>query len=245
MCESSEDEAEIDEFETSAEKVKCFVKNLLPKTKPDEEIEHISFIRIILYAIRYDKEKKTDVCNKSEFKKTIDEKFMEQLDEEKYKFILDLQKFNNNYYKTNCFLSKHNYFLRVFELKNKFRHLTMKVQENKIFVRQISSCLTEKYNGFQAISIEFARKDGKTFEPIDIIYKPTKNPEISPLCYFTEDISKSYTNFYNQKEKFKRAHSCYEYYYCRKIFLKKDRHKRRIENCLGVPGVIYNFNTKI
>ena len=56
-----------------------------------------------------------------------------------------------------------------------------------------------------------------------MIYKPTKNPEISPLCYFTEDISCAYSR--------------YECYYCRKFFLKKDRH---IENCAGVPGVIYD-----
>ena len=29
-----------------------------------------------------------------------------------------------------------------------------------------------------------------------------------------------------------------------KTLLKKDRHKRHIENFAGVPGVIYNFNTK-
>ena len=90
LCESSEEEAEIDKFETLAEKVKCFGKSLLPKTKLDEEIEHNNFIRIILYAIRYDKENKTDLCDKNEFKKTIDEILIEQLDEEKYTFILDL-----------------------------------------------------------------------------------------------------------------------------------------------------------
>ena len=56
LCESSEDEAEIDEFEAAVEKVKCFGDTLLPKTKPDEEIEHNNFKRIILYALRYDKE---------------------------------------------------------------------------------------------------------------------------------------------------------------------------------------------
>ena len=28
------------------------------------------------------------------------------------------------------------------------------------------------------------------------------------------------------------------------LFLKKDRHKRHIENCAGVRGVVYNFNAK-
>ena len=115
MCESSKDEAEIDEFETSAEKVKCFGESLLPKTNLDEDIELNNFRRIILHAIRYDKENKADVCNKNKFRETIDEKLIEQLDEEKYKFILDLLKFNNDFYEINCFLSKCNYFLRVFK----------------------------------------------------------------------------------------------------------------------------------
>ena len=122
---------------------------------------HNNFIRIILYAIRYDKENKTYVCNKNEFKKIIDKKLIEPLDEEKYKFILDLQKFNNNCHEINCFKSKYNYFLRVFELQSKCRHLTMKDPKKQNIVRQISSCLTIKHNGIQAISTEFARKERK------------------------------------------------------------------------------------
>ena len=131
LCESSEDEAEIDELENAAEKVKCFNETLLPKSKPEEETEHNSFIKIILYSLRYDKENKIDICDKNEFKILIDEKLIDQLDEEKYKFILDLQKFNNNYYEINYLLSKCNYFLRVFELKSKFRYLTMKDKKKK------------------------------------------------------------------------------------------------------------------
>ena len=133
-----------------------------------------------------------DICDKNEFKNIIDKKLIYQLDEKKYEFILDLQKFNNNCYEVNCFLSEFNYFLRVFELKNKFWHLAIKEPKKLYIVRQISSCITKKYNGFWAISIEFARKESKKSKPIDIICKPTKNPEISPLCYFTQDISKAY-----------------------------------------------------
>ena len=106
-----------------------------------------------------------------------------------------MQKFNNNCYEINYLLSKYNYFLRLFELKSKFQHLTMKDEKKQNIVRQISSCLTEKYNGFHATSTEFARKERKIFKPIDIIYKPTKNREICPLCYYTEDISKAYQIF--------------------------------------------------
>ena len=132
----------------------------------------------------------------------------------------------------------------MFAIKRQISTFNNEGSKKTNIVRQTSSCLTEKYNGFQAILIEFARRERKNFKPIDIIYKPKKNPEISPLCSYTEDISKTYTNFYNLKDKTKRAYSCYECYYCRKLFLKKDRHKKHIENCAGVPGVVYNFNTK-
>ena len=130
LSESSENEAEIDEFENAAEKVKCFGETLMPKTKPEEETEHNNFIKVILYAIRFDKQNKTDICDKNDFKKVIDENLIDQLDEEKYEFILDLQKFYNNCYEINHVLSKYNCFLRVFELKNKFRHLTVNKQKN-------------------------------------------------------------------------------------------------------------------
>ena len=129
LSESSENEAEIDEFENAAEKVKCFGETLMPKTKPEEETEHNNFVKVILYAIRFDKQNKTDICDKNDFKKVIDENLIDQLDEEKYEFILDLQKFYNNCYEINHVLSKYNCFLRAFELKNKFRHLTVKKQK--------------------------------------------------------------------------------------------------------------------
>ena len=61
----------------------------------------------------------------------------------------------------------------------------MKEPKKQNIVRQTSSCLSEKYNGFQIIFIEYARKQRKNFKPIDIIYKPTKYIEIEPLCYYS------------------------------------------------------------
>ena len=112
------------------------------------------------------------------------------------------------------------------------------------FVWQLLSCITEKYNSYQTISIEFGRKERKNFKPIDIIYKSTKNPEKSPLCYFTPDISKAYHNLYSSGDKTKHQYCACQCYYCNKFFTREERQKRHTENCLGVPGVIYNFNTK-
>ena len=61
-------------------------------------------------------------------------------------------------YEINLILSKFGYFLGVFELKNKFRHLTIKDKTQQKIVRQLSSCLIEKYNGFTIVSIEYKKR---------------------------------------------------------------------------------------
>ena len=71
-------------------------------------------------------------------------------------------------------LGKHEYFLRVFELKNKFCHLALKNPKRHNLVRQLSSCINEKYNGFQVISIEYSKKLRKKIKLILLIYKPVK-----------------------------------------------------------------------
>ena len=47
----------------------------------------------------------------------------------------------------NMLLGKHGYLLRVFELKNKFCHLTLKNPKKQNIVRQLpsSSCISEKW----------------------------------------------------------------------------------------------------
>ena len=55
LCENSEEELEIDDFKNSEEKIKNFTENLLSKANEQEEREHNTFMRAILYAIRHEK----------------------------------------------------------------------------------------------------------------------------------------------------------------------------------------------
>ena len=90
----------------------------------------------------------------------------------------------------------------------------MKDKSKQKIVRQLSSCLIEKYSGLQVISVEQERKQRKMFKPIDIIYKPTKRIEIEPLCYFSDDIAKSFPSFYSKgKVGMRRVHKCYQCYF--------------------------------
>ena len=71
-------------FKNSDDKIKKFTKNLLPKSNENEENEHNSFMRTILYAIRYQKENKTNICNKYDFKDLNNKELIEEVDEKKY-----------------------------------------------------------------------------------------------------------------------------------------------------------------
>ena len=135
ICESSEEEFEIDDFKNAKEKIENFNETLFPKTN-NENIENNRLITVLLLAIRFDKVGKTNVCNFEEFKESIDSNLIEQLEEGKFKFLLDLQKFNNVCYEI--------YVLRIFELKDKYRQLSMKEPKKQNIVRQLSSCLIEK-----------------------------------------------------------------------------------------------------
>ena len=135
-------------------------------------------------------------------------------------------------------LAKYGYFFRVFELKSKFRHLALKNPKKQNIVRQLSSCINEKYNGFHLISIDYSKKLRSKVKPINMIYKSSKSPEKEVLCFST-NISKSYRNSCD-----KVSHGfAFECYYCGKYFARANKQKRHIENCTSVPGINSTIKT--
>ena len=135
--------------------------------------------------------------------------------------------------------------MRVYELKKKYRHLTIKKTDQQKTVKQLSSCLIEKYNGFTVIRIEYQKKERKNFTPLDIIFKPSKQLEIKPLCFFSLDILKAYSSYYSKGKDLRRAHRVDQYHYCNHFFINhKTKLERHMKNCSGKPGVIYNFSNQ-
>ena len=214
----SDNQMEIDEFKESKIDIEIFNKTLFPKESENNENQ---FCKVVLYAIKFAINGTKSTCSEEDFKKVVERKFVEEINKpEKLKFIIELQAFLNMRYETNMILSKFGYFSRVFELKNKFRHLSVKDKNQQKIVRQLSRCLIEKYNGFTIISIEYQKKQRKNFKAIYIIYKPRKHVEIEPLCYFSEDIFKTYSSFHSKGDKkgLTRAHRFHQCYYCNHFF---------------------------
>ena len=244
LCaDSDEDESSIFEFNESQTHIEKFKKELLPKS--DQKNIHNTFIRVTIYKLREILENKTDTCDIIELKQnpTLNQ-ILEQLSLENYEFTLDLQEFNRICYEINEILIEYKYFLRVFEQKNKYRQILIKKPEKQNQLKQLASCLIQKYNGFQVVEIAFNKKLRQHFEPIDIIYITTKNAQILPECYYATNIANSYTALYSRGLKEVRAFLVYECYYCHKFFVGKNKCEKHIKICSGKPGIVYNFCTQ-
>ena len=151
-----------DEFKSSAINITKFKETFFPRVDEVQEKVENEFCKAILYTLRFDKNGTKDVCSKEDFEKVIDKKLIEQIDwPEKFKFIIVLQTFLNMCYEINTIFSKFGYFPRVFELRNKFCHLTMKDKTKQKIVRQLSSCLIEKHSGFTVILMEYQKNQRK------------------------------------------------------------------------------------
>ena len=157
LCYGSEEEPEIDDFKNFEADIKKFEETLFPMVDVEDQKTHNQICYAILYALRFDKDGSTDKCDKTKLQKIIDSDLIKNL-LNKFEFINDLQKFENMCYEIDCILSKFGYFLRIFELKNKYRRLAVKNKDEQNLIRQLSSCLIEKYSGFTQISLEYQKK---------------------------------------------------------------------------------------
>ena len=84
-------------------------------------------------------------------------------------------------------------------IKNTLHHMDYLAWVQNI-VRQLPSCINEKYNGFPVISIEYSKKLRKKFKAINIIYKPVKSPEkkfsvTTPKIFDTEILAETAKNY--------------------------------------------------
>ena len=149
----------IDEIKVSAKKVEDFKRTLLIP----QGFENIdSFHYAVLHAIRYQlKNKKIECQNHDELKKYIDKnKLYDALSaaKEKLRLNLDIQNFENQRFLVDDLLNKYGLFLRVYDLKEKFRYLIKQDSEKKTILGELSSCIVEKFNEFNIVHVEFSKK---------------------------------------------------------------------------------------
>ena len=99
-------------------------------------------------------------------------------------------------------------FLRVYELKEKFRYVIKQAPEKNKVLRELSSCVIEKFNGFSVVRVEFGKKLRQSFHPIDIIYKPVKRCDEIIDCFFSEKLNLTFCTSFSEGVKIKHSTAC-------------------------------------
>ena len=159
------------------------------------------------------------------------------------KLDLKVSTFEDQCYTINHILNKFNLFLRVYEEKEKFRYITNTEKDKRKIIREISSCVKEKFNGFIIVRVDFDNEIQRNFSPIDIVYKPVKNQNEIINCYFTDKIYLAFRTTYSEGEKMKHTNA-FRCYYCTKFFSRRERFEKHLTCCNGKPGYVYNFDTQ-
>ena len=139
---------------------------------------------------------------------------------EKLRLDLDIQNFDNQCFSVNALLNKNGLFLRVYELKEKFRYVIKQAPEKNKVLRELSSCVIEKFNGFSVVRVEFDKKLRQSFHPIDIIYKPVKRCDEIIDCFFSEKLNLTFRTSFSEGAKNKHI-TAWQCYFCSKYFGKK------------------------
>ena len=126
--------------------LKDLKKALFPNSEDGDKNQN-QFRQVLLLALKFKINGTKNTCGIDELEKILGKDLFEEMNQpEKFKFIIDQQYFFNMCYQINLILAKFGYFLRVCELKKKYRYLTMKKPDEQKIVRQLSSRLIEKYN---------------------------------------------------------------------------------------------------
>ena len=122
---------EVDDFQGSEDCLEKFQKTLFPKNENNIEGQN-QLCHVILLALKYKINGSKNTCSSKELEKIVGKDLFKELNQpEKFKFIIDQQYFFNMCFQITMILAKFGFFLRIYELKKKYRHLFMKKQINK------------------------------------------------------------------------------------------------------------------
>ena len=189
-----------DEFDGFERSKTTFLNSL--KSPVENQTRENSFYLTLLHAIRF----LSDQCDEIEIEKEIGSDLYFKIAEKKDNCILDLNKtnFDEMCYEINEILTEEKFFLRVYEMKGKFRYLFHEDHNKKNVLRSLST--------FADIWLQTKQKTDLI--PVNILYMPIKKEDDVIKCFFTDDLKKAYRALYLKGSQELSAKTLYECFYC-------------------------------
>ena len=121
---------------------------------------------------------------------------------EKIKLDRTLFRYYDRCFAVNDVLAKHGFFLKFFERRDMLRFLVhKKVTRKNEITRKLLGLVTEKFDGYETIKDNLARKEKMDFTPLDIVHELTYDENIPVTCYFTGQIHRAYRSYMDRSEK--------------------------------------------
>ena len=231
------EEEVIDTFKDSEKKVDKFKKTLV---NPHRDDNSDSVFCAILYAIRLQLTEKTNACdNENELKNEMNKVDLSELFfiKDSLKLNFDILNFEQQRHPVNQILNKRNFFLKVYKLKERFQSLVKQNPDKKNIARELSECITNKYNGFNIFWLEQSKKIMRKFISIEIIYKPAKNCNDVISCYFSNKINLAFRSTFSENGILRHG-AAFQCHFCSNYYGRKDKYDRHLDR------YIYNFNTQ-
>ena len=130
----------------------------------------------------------------------------------------------------NEVLAKFGYFLRFYERRNKFRYqLRQKLKTKNEMRAELSTCVIQKFNGYDLLRANLKYSEKKDLLLIDIVYEPTFNTEKPIDCFFASEIHLAFNTCYEKivkgKKKKVKCNITKQCSYCNNFFMKSEKKK--------------------
>ena len=171
---------------------------------------------------------------------------LKEIEEEK-KLDRTLFGYFDRCFKLNKVLAKHNYFLEFFERLDTYKFLLKKiVQRKNEVIRNLSSSVLEKFNGYEMIRNDLSYQEKAEVIPIDVVYEPIYNENVRVPCYFTSEIHlayRSYVGYFDKEKEQIKNRTVRQCNYCQNFFAKnKEQMIKHLSICSAKEGITYAFD---
>ena len=147
----------------------------------------------------------------------------------------------------NNVLSEFGFFLRFYEKRSKFRfQLRQKLKDKNQIKRELSTCIIQKFNGYELLWNHLNSIERRDFIQIDIVYEHTLDEKNNIECFFT---LKNVLGYRSTIEKSRKGGKIFNHtnakqcHYCNNFFIKSDeKMKHHLSICAGKAGYTFSFD---
>ena len=112
--------------------------------------------------------------------------------------------------------------------------------------RELSSCVIQKFNGYELLRNNLNSFEKKDFIPLDIVYEPTLDENKKIECFFAPDTSIRYVGYIEKirnKQKYMESRISRQCHYCNNYFVKSEgKMKEHLSCCSGKAGFTFSFD---